>query len=243
MKNGRGAVLTAALLAAGVAQAGPNGTAPLRTSGEWAVSLDTQGHVMTLTQMSKLKPVLAEPIERAIRGWSFESGRVDGRPQPTETYLGLSIVLEPESADGYAIRVEDANLGGRLGKIPAVRINPRDVREGTYLYVMRVAYDKDGKVVSVGPESGTPEVPASMRRDFEFVLKGATFQSERVSGRPVAAEVVIPMCVSMSRSSRPPANDACEWKAPQKSAPVGNGQLVAVDPAAKLLTEVVGRAL
>lgn len=227
----------------GVVKAEKGGDDPIRTSGEWAVSLDAQGHVLALKQTSKLKPILAEPLERAIRGWTFEPGKVGGQPQPTETRLNVSVVLEPSGTDGYAIRIDDVGTGGGVRHLPTLRINPRDVREGTYLYVMRVAYDGDGKVVSVTPEAGTPEVPPGLRRNMEIVMKGSTFEPERVGGRAVAADVVIPMCVSMAKGVTPPPSAACEWKPPQRHSSIGSGQLVAVDPAAKLVTEVVGRKL
>lgn len=144
---------------------------------------------------------------------------------------------------GYAIRIDDARVGGRIDQIPEMRVNPRDVREGTFLYVARVAYDEDGKVVSIDPEHGTPEVPSGVRRSFERVLKGSTFVPERVGGHGIAAEIVIPMCVSTTRSRKTSPSDACDWTPPHRSASIGGGQFVAVDSAAKLRTDVVGRAL
>lgn len=243
MKRTFAAMVAGAALASGLAGAESEGGKPLRAAGEWAVSLDAQGHVVALKQTTQLKPILNEPLERAIRGWTFEPGRIDGRPQPTETRLSVSVVLEPKGADGYAIRIDDVGTGGGFRKIPTLRINPRDVREGTYLYVMRVAYDGEGEVVSVGPEAGTPEVPSGVRRNMELVMKGAIFEPERVGGRAIAADVVIPMCVSMARGRMPSAADACEWKPSGKRSSVGSGQLVAVDPAARLLSDVFGRTL
>lgn len=244
MKAMLAAGLVAAMLATGATAAERAADRPLTATGEWAVSLDAQGHVVALKQTTALKAILGEPLERAIRSWTFEPGRIDGQARPTETRLNVSVVLEPSGTDGYAIRIDDVRTGGGIDKIPVLPINPRDVREGTYLYVMRVAYDRDGKVVSVMPEAGTPEVPSGLRRNMEIVMKRSTFAPERVGGRPIAADVVIPMCVSMMRGRKPPADgDGCQWKPPQQRAAIGNGQLVAVDPAAKLLSDVVGRTL
>lgn len=204
------------------------------------------GHVLALKQTTKLKPALAEPLERAIRSWAFEPGKIAGQPQPTETSLSLSIVMEPIGDDGYAIRIEDAQTGGRSKKMTPPSIRSRDVREASYLYAMRVAYAKDGKVVSIVAKAGSPQVPAGVRKEFEAAVKSWTFEPERVGGQPLAAEIVIPLCVSIWKAAfREPAGleDACEWKSLQKRSPVGNGQFVAVDPAAKLLTDVVGRTL
>ncbi|MBO9663653.1 hypothetical protein [Dokdonella sp.] len=239
-------VALAALSMFSVVKAEKGADKPIRTGGEWAVSLDAQGHVLALKQTSELKPVLAEPLERAIRGWAFEPGKLSGQPQPTETSLSLSIVMEPIGGDGYAIRIEDAQTGGRPQKMVSPRLPSRDVREGSYLYVMRVAYAADGKVVSIAPEAGTPEVPSGVRKNFEAAVKEWTFEPERIGGKPLAAEVVVPLCVSMWRNSfRQPAGmeDGCAWKSPQKHSPVESGQFVAVDPAARLLTDVVGRTL
>jgi hypothetical protein len=39
------------------------------------------------------------------------------------------------------------------------------------------------------------------------------------------------------------ADDGCQWKPLQHRSAIGSGQLVAVDPAAKLLSDVIGRML
>lgn len=60
-------LLLVAMLAFGVGKAEKRVDKPMRTEGEWAVSLDAQGRVVVLKQTSQLKPILSEPLERAIR--------------------------------------------------------------------------------------------------------------------------------------------------------------------------------
>lgn len=178
------AAVLASLLAFGVAQAAPASSSPTPVTGSWAVSLDAQGRVTEVRQTTALKPVLAEPVERAIRSWSFQPGKVDGTAQATDTTVIVSMALQ-EVDKGYAIRVTDVRTGGRVGKVPSMSIDPRDVPRKPVGYAMRVAYDAAGKVVSSEPADGAPKVSSSLRHMFKRLTTDMTFVPERVAGHGV----------------------------------------------------------
>jgi hypothetical protein len=69
-----------------------------------------------------------------------------------------------------------------------------------------------------------------------------TFQPERVDGHGVAGAQSLPVCFALSAvgSHAPPS---CAWNPPGRHAPVGEGQSVALDPAARLVNDVAGHAL
>lgn len=95
--------LAALVLATGAQAAVPN-EVPATVNTTWRVTLDAGGHVTALEQHSKVKPAVAGPLEAAIRGWTFEPGKLDGVPAVTETTLDVSVALEPQG-EGFAVRV------------------------------------------------------------------------------------------------------------------------------------------
>lgn len=233
------AAVLAGLLAFGVVQAAPASNSPIPVSGSWAVSLDAQGRVTELRQTTALKPLLAEPVERALRNWSFQPGKVDGSAQATDTTVTVLMALQ-EVDKGYAIRVTDVRTGGRVGKVPPLSIDPRDVPRKPVGYTMRVAYDAAGKVVSSEPADGAPKVSSSLRYTFKRLVTGMTFVPERVAGNGVAAEVIVPICLSAGVNGQ---KDECTWKAPGSDVPLREGESMALNPEARLLSDVIGHAL
>jgi hypothetical protein len=219
---------------------------PPQLDAEWAVSMDAQGHVLALKQHSTLKPALSLPLEQAIRSWTFEPGKLDGRPAPTETILTLSITLELTD-DHYAIRIDQARTGGRFKKMVLAKLD-RKLLHGnstSYLYVMRIAYDANGKVVSIVPQDGSPSVDPLARKNMESAVREWLIEPERVDGHGIAASVEFPLCVTISSgpSGVRPLKSPCDWTQWKKSPTVGEGQFLALDPAAKLLTDVIGHTL
>lgn len=192
-----------------------------------------------MRQTTALKPVLAEPVERAIRNWSFQPGKVDGAAQATETTVTVWMALQ-EVGRGYAIRVIDVRTGGRVDTVPPLSINPRDLPRKSQYYAMRVAYDAAGKVVSTEPAEGAPKLSSSLRNAFQRLVGGMRFVPERVAGHGVAAEAIVPICLSASVDGH---SDECVWKAPGSDTSLREGESLALNPEAKLLSEVIGRTL
>ena len=74
----------------------------LHFTQSWRVSLDASGAVTHLEPTDTLEPAVAAPLERAIGGWRFAPGRVDGVAAPTETMLTLDVRFV--AVDGDATR-------------------------------------------------------------------------------------------------------------------------------------------
>jgi len=212
---------------------------PVLIGTTWAVSLDASGHVVDLaqtTQPKNVKPPLAEPLAKAIRGWTFESGRIDGKPVSTETTLDLTVKLESQ-ADGYVIRVSEAKTGGGAVK----RVPPR-LPSGTTLgfVVVEAHYDEAGKVALAAVAPGSPSARRDVVDSFLNAVRQWKFQPERVGGHAIAGTVYLPICVW--QESRSPS--ACgKWTPPGESDAIGDGAMFAAQPAAKLKSDVVGHLL
>lgn len=241
-----GALVTLAL--AGSAHADGDTAAPPRLETTWTVSLDADGRVVELAQESRVKPALADPLARAIRGWTFEPGRVDGRPAATQTTLSVAVTLEPQ-ADGYAVRVTDARTGGGVARttapsLPRSAVPPRGRDVFTALAVIEVRYDAAGKVLAAELAPGAPQVQRDVARAALDSVRRWTFRPERVDGHAIAATVYVPLCFTASVDSRKAMNAQCEkWTPPGREAGIGDGAAFALAPAATLKSEVIGRTL
>lgn len=211
---------------------------------QWSVSIDASGHVVQLEELSKHLPGFREPLQRAIRSWAFEPGRVDGKPVPTDTTLTLVITLLP-TADGssYAVRVDDALTGGRVAKYTPPKPPRSAVTPGLdAMVVVKVSYDSDGKVVSVEPQpdEGRHSTPA-LEAATVAAAQHWTFEPERVRGIGIASTEIVPICYLASIGG--PSKQECGWTRPGMHSSSGAGIGFALAPAAKLTTDVIGHTL
>lgn len=245
MQTALGAVLVAFVIAqAAFAHKGESSLMKVDTS--WNVSLDAQGHVVKLEQASQVKAVLSEPLAHAIRDWQFEPGHIDGVAAPTETTLQVGVTLEPMGRDGYVVRVDSAMTGGSLAKARSPRVPASFLRSASAgisaLAVVEARYDANGKVIAAELAPGAPKVDRTVGKVAIDAVRGWTFQPERVGGQGVAAAAYVPICFQAGPEGR--ATPPCpEWTPPGARAAVGNGGSFALEPAATLKSDVIGRTL
>ena len=230
------------------AQGAAEKAAPLNVDTSWSLTLDAGGHVTDLVQQSEVKEPLAAPLAKAIRGWEFEPGKVDGQPAATNTTLYVRIELEPQG-DGDAMRVDDVRTGGRIGKSRAPRFPGSLLRtlwnhEFAALAVVAVRYDKNGKVLAADAAADAPAVDeAVMRNAVAAVRYYWSFVPERVNGRGVAATVDVPICFRLSRNGRSGGPECDAWQPPGRRYGVDDGSAFTSAPAATLKSEVVSHVL
>ena len=218
----------------------------IKVTMEWNLSLDAQGNVTRLDALRRTPdqvPQVRERLNVSIHNWKFRPGTIDGKGAPTDTVLSVAVALLPQGGDTYRIRVEDARTGGHISKAVAPHY-PYDAvtSHTTGMVVMHVSYDADGNVVSSALEPGAPRVSASLVKATAAAMKQWQFQPERVDGHGVAGTAVVPTCFSLSDVGWPPPAMNCQWTAPGHAA-IGEGQSLALEPAARLLTEIVGSTL
>lgn len=233
---------------AGAASAGPAGQ-PIKLSMAWNLSMDAQGHVTQLAAVPNKRgdrvPQIRDRLEGAIREWRFIPGAVNGQAAPTDTLLSITVELEPRGADSYRIIVDDARTGGRIAKTKAPRYPTSAVRNHeTGMVVLRVDYDATGTVTAAKLEAGAPRSVDSLAKAAVEAAKAWTFQPEQVGNQGVAGTSVVPICFAMF-TVRPRESDlvGCEWTPPGRRAAIGEGEAYAVNPAARLQTDIAGHAL
>ncbi len=236
-----------ALAMSGAAHAAKDASSAIKVDTTWNVSLDADGHVVDLKQSTQVKPLLSEPLARAIRSWVFEPGRVDGRPAATETTLQVGVTLEPNASNGYVVRVDHVNTGGGIAKTLAptfpVSVLRRESDTFSALAVVQVHYDAAGKVIGAEVAPGAPEVDRAVSDAALKSVRHWTFQPERVGGHALASSAYVPICFTLTRDRRAPAADCASWTPPGASTTVANGGSLALEPAATLKSDVIGRTL
>jgi Gram-negative bacterial TonB protein C-terminal len=229
------------------AQAGETAAQTIKLTMEWNLSLDAQGNVVHLDALASRAadqvPQVRERLNLAIPNWKFSPGTVNGKGAATDTVLSVAVALLPQGGDAYRIRVEDARTGGRISKAVAPHYPFDAVHNHTMgMVVMHVSYDANGEVTSVAREPRAPKVSDSLVKATAAAMKQWKFQTERVDGHGVAGTTIAPACFSISDvGSRPPAMN-CQWTPPGHTA-ISEGQSLALEPAARLLTEIAGHTL
>ncbi len=218
--------------------------APVNVTLAWNLSLDANGHVVRLEKIGDSRadriPEIRSRVEQAVRGWQFIPGMIDGKPAATQTRLTLGLSLLAQSAQALAIRVDSAATGAWYGthvgvRYPATAIRHHRVGE----VVLTVGFDADGKVTSVAPTSGAPSVDQSLIDAAITSVKKWTFRPESVGGHGVAGSVITPFCFQID----PHTDPGCLWRALGQDSALAQGEAFALNPVARLTTDVAGRIL
>jgi TonB family protein len=236
-----------ALACAGNAYAVDQGPIPLTLV--WKMSLDAHGSITALQAIPSRAdnvPAIRERLEQAIRGWQFQPGSINGQPQPTDTQLTVKVSVAEAGPDTATIRIESAKTGARLEHVtpphyPVAAVH--DHRSG--LVVLRVKYDANGTVVSAEPDADAPRPHVELAQAAQAAARQWTFDTERVGGIGVGGAALVPFCFSLTRYSggKPPAVPQCHWTPKGQTTPLGDGEALALEPAARLTTAVAGHAL
>lgn len=236
------AVILLALLGAASAIAAGAVSKPLVVRMTWSVSIDADGHVVRLATTDQQIPAIHDRLEQAIRNWRFSPGKVNGKPTFTDSNLTIALALEPASDDTYVVHVIGAATGGSYGKITPPRYphsSAMSRRQG--LVVLKVSYSASGAVVAIALADGAPRVDSAFVEAATDAVREWTFKPEVVGGQALAGSARVPVCFSL-RESHVPTLD-CNWRRPGSFAAEFGDRAVALDPAATLLTDVVGRTL
>lgn len=237
------------LFAAALAFADAAPARPLHLSNAWQVSLDANGKVVALQDSGKLDAGVRDPLEHAIRSWTFEPGRINGQPAPTETTLTLNVTFVPKGQDDYSVRIDDARTGGSIDISTSKKFMPRFPRDAARpglvaRVVVKADYDANGNITEVEtqPDQGV-NVSKSLRASALAVVPKWRVEPERVGGHALAGSVMVPICYKVVKDPRQSDKLDCAWRPPGSRSKIDNGSAYALAPAAKLKSDVIGHAL
>lgn len=213
----------------------------------WAVSLDAEGRVVKAEPADKSPEAIQAPLGAAILTWQFVPGTINGQPVATETMLTVDVTLMPVSGEKYALRIDDARTGGAVKtsgmhkqypKYPGDAI--RHHRQG--LVVLKVDYDDKGRVLAAKRQDDAPAVADDLEVAAARAVKGWSFTPEVVGGRALAGSAIVPICFELVEMGKDVERASCNWVPPGAKS-LMEGGVVAIDPAARLKTDIVGHTL
>lgn len=222
---------------------------PLHLSNAWQVSLDANGKVVALQDSGKLDAGVRVPLEHAIRSWTFEPGRINGQPAPTETTLTVDVTFVPKGLDDYSVHIDDARTGGSIDFAASRKFIPKFPRDAARpglvaRVIVKADYDANGDVTEVEtqPEQDV-NASQSMRASALAAVRKWKIEPERVGGHGVAASVMVPVCYVTVWDPMQADKVNCAWTPPGSRSKVDNGSAYALAPAATLKSDVIGHAL
>jgi len=220
--------------------AAPAPATPIFIDMTWNLGVDAAGKITHLTTDDKQLPTLHDHLEKDIRSWTISPGKVDGVPAATESKLHLRLKLEPQSDGDYHVSLAGASTGGGYRRQTAPKY-PQNAAAGRRqgLVVLKVDYDEAGKVKDVEPFAQGPQADVAFVSSATNAVKKWTFEPEIVGGHPRGSAVLVPVCFRMTAPGVPEID--CNWKPPGANGTVEG--MFALDPAARIESDVVGRAL
>lgn len=236
------AVILLALLGVSSAIAAASASKPLVVRMTWSVSIDPDGHVVRLATTDEQIPVIHDRLEQAIRGWRFSPGKVNGKPAFTDSRVTVALGLEPGSDGTYAVHVIGASAGAGYGKVtPPLYPHAFAMSGRQGLVLLKVDYAASGSVVAIALADDAPRVDHPFVDAATDAVRKWTFEPEVVGGHSLAGSALVPVCFTLRGPRARPFD--CNWhRSGRSAAELGDGA-VALDPAATLLSDVVGRTL
>jgi protein TonB len=205
----------------------------------WDVSLDVGGKVTTLATGDERVPKLHAQLEKAIRAWHFSPGKLNGEAAATQTHLTTTLEIRLVG-DGAEVRVVRAETGARSRQSVPPKYPTSAARSGVQGQVVVLAqFDETGAVKDVARYDNAPAADERLARAAIASVKQWTFAPEVVGGHPVAGAALVPICFTLAGRTPP----VCEWNDAAGGESMSGSEAVAVNPAAKLETDVVGHLL
>lgn len=219
-------------LSAGVAAAS-DATPESNFNLTYALELDRAGQIVSLTPQPALdSPELQARVESEVRRWSFRPAHLDGQPVPTRTFLRLGV--SAPGLDPSLARIVSATTGPAIASMTSPGYPADALRRGEGgLVVLKLKLDTQGRVRGVATQPGS-----SPKREFTEAARAAAkhwrFIPETANGQAVAGAVMIPVCFR-AHSAQP---QACDWQGPAGQRFTPSSVAVAIEPAARITSEL-----
>jgi TonB family protein len=228
--------LIASAVAAAIGVSAQAAAVPAESSNfslTYALDLDSDGTIVALRPMASPDlPALEAAVENEVRNWTFQAAQVDGTAVPTRTYLRLGI--KAPGMDASQARIVSAATGPAISSMDSPGYPAAALRRGDGgLVVLKLKIDAKGAVRRVVAVDGS-----SPNRQFTEAAESAArswrFLPEHANGKPVAGTVLIPVCFP-AQSAEP---TACDWTGPNGKQFTSSSVSVAINPAARITSEL-----
>lgn len=229
-------ILIASVVAAAIGVSAQAVAAPAESSNfslTYALDLDSSGSIVALRPMASPDlPALEAAVENEVRNWTFKAAEVDGSAVPTRTYLRLGI--KAPGMDASQARIVSATTGPAIASMDSPGYPAAALRRGDGgLVVLKLKIDAKGTVRRVvalpgsSPDRQFNEAAESAARSWRFL-------PEHANGKPVAGTVMIPVCFKAQSAEAA----ACDWTGPNGKQFTSSSVSVAINPAARITSEL-----
>ncbi|MGB0134610.1 energy transducer TonB, partial [Dokdonella sp.] len=217
---------------------------------EWKMSLRADGKIAALElKPGRVRDVLRNELETAIRLWEFEPGSVNGVNAATDTTLIVQLTISPNAdGDGFSIVVDRAETGGAIettGRMPAIswaqaQGMKRD-KGAKNLLVLLITYDESGVPEQIEVADESPIEKGLLVSDAIEAVRTWRFDPEHIDGKGLRARALVPICYEFDTSDRSAAG--CEWNSPYGNKAVPGRDSIVLDSSVTLKSDVIGKTL
>lgn len=164
----------------------------------------------------------AELVAAQVRQWTFEP--TASAATPAETHLR---VLARNGPAGVSI--VDATIGPRPRVLTPPLYPDADQRRGREgVVVVRLDLDATGRVTSAGVHSMRGDISRGMGEAALAAVQSWWFEPERIAGKPIAAQVLMPVCFASE-----PGEGMCTWTGPDARRR-GSREIVSLRPSLRV---------
>ena len=164
------------------------------------LAVDADGRVERITP--QVPDARAAELAAQLRQWRFEPAASAG---PARSYLRV-VARE----DGEGMRILDASTGPRPLALPAPVYPDADQRRGREgVVVLRLDVDASGAVTAAHVHATGGDVSRGMGEAALQAVQAWRFEPERVAGRPVGTQLLMPVCFASD-----PGEAMCRWQGP-----------------------------
>lgn len=212
----------------------------------WHITVSNDGRVTRMApvknKLTERVPEIRQKLEEAVHSWVFSPGKIDGKPAETETTLIVFANLLPEPDGSSGLQIKNVHVGGGFKQrvtpeYPQAAISRLAAGE----VVVKVTYGADGKVLSAKKFKDGPNANHMLVVAATEAVKRSIFLPEIVGGHPLPGVALIPYCFTLHGPYG--LLGKCDWKAPGESNALQQGEALALNPAAHLVSKVAGKTL
>lgn len=182
---------------------------------------------------------LKDEVARRITQWEFSPAKLDGLAVDARTFVRVGMEALVNADDSFTVRITRASTGPRASHRVRPSYPQSAVKSGAEgIVVVLASVDEQGRVVSVDIEhSDVSPGSGTSKRLFEagavHAAKLWRYDTESVAGKGVAARVRLPITYCLAQGS-----SWCAGRREKQANPAAEQDMVAIDPAVKLVSNV-----
>lgn len=163
-----------------------------RVTAAFEICVEPNGTLSCLSPVEGTPPALVNRLLDTIPNWRFSAANKQGVPVSAQSYLYVTLEGERREQDKLELKVSSATVGPLATRMPPPRYPLQALmsrRSGAVL--LSAQLNAAGDVLSVSEVESTG--PYAMVRSAKRAVAEWRFQPEKIEGRAVASEILVPI--------------------------------------------------